>query len=229
MDDHVPRPDPAAPSGPRIREWIGWFGVWRLVTSAVAVVAVCAGAWWLLRAPTPPPESVLPRAAVSVPGPSSTAPAPTSTLAAPPAVVWVHVTGAVRLPGVYEFTPGDRIGDAVATAGGATAAGRPHELNLAAPLTDGMRVVVPIDGETVPAELRRTASVDAAAPPRAPVDVNTAPPSLLDELPGVGPATATAIVEERDLHGPFVSVDDLLRVPGIGPATLDQLRDSVTT
>ena len=74
--------------------------------------------------------------------------------------------------------------------------------------------------------------IDVVAPavgPTAPLDVNRATAEQLDELPGVGPATAGAIVTERERHGPFVDVDDLLRVPGIGPAKLEALRDSVTT
>jgi competence protein ComEA len=72
------------------------------------------------------------------------------------------------------------------------------------------------------------AGADAGAPPT-PIDVNTATPAELDELPGVGPATAAAIVTERERSGPFATVDDLDRVPGIGPAKLEALRDLVVT
>ena len=60
-----------------------------------------------------------------------------------------------------------------------------------------------------------------------PIDLNAATPAELEELPGIGPATATAIVEHRDEHGPFASVDDLTDVRGIGPAKLDAIRDLV--
>jgi competence protein ComEA len=61
-----------------------------------------------------------------------------------------------------------------------------------------------------------------------PIDLNTATVDELDELPGVGrPATAAAIVEHRDQHGPFASIDDLTDVSGIGPAKLDAVRDLV--
>jgi competence protein ComEA len=62
-----------------------------------------------------------------------------------------------------------------------------------------------------------------------PVDVNNADATLLETLPGVGPATAAAIITERERNGPFLGVDDLDRVPGIGPAKLAALRDLVTT
>ena len=61
-----------------------------------------------------------------------------------------------------------------------------------------------------------------------PVDLNTATAADLETLPGVGPATAAAIVDDRTRNGPFASVDDLDRVPGIGPAKLAALRDQVT-
>lgn len=248
MDLHDERtPAPTPPIGPggsvveRCRAWIRWFGLARLVTSAVSVVVVVVGAWWLARSPAPPTEASLPRTTTTViaaggegastPVPTSV-PAPPATTSADPLVV--HVAGAVRRPGVYEFTVGRRIADAVARAGGATADGRPHRLNLAAPLVDGMRVVVPVEGETVHAAL--SADAVPAGPSGAeapgggePIDVNAADTRRLEELPGVGPATAAAIVADREASGPFASVDDLERVRGIGPATLERLRPWVTT
>jgi competence protein ComEA len=62
-----------------------------------------------------------------------------------------------------------------------------------------------------------------------PLDLNAAGATELDRLPGIGPATAQAIVEHREQHGPFAAVDDLEAVRGIGPAKLEALRDQVTT
>ncbi|MFC7369847.1 MULTISPECIES: ComEA family DNA-binding protein [Vreelandella] len=62
----------------------------------------------------------------------------------------------------------------------------------------------------------------------APININTADAELLAELPGIGPSRAAAIIEERDNNGTFVDADDLTRVSGIGPATVDQMRDQVT-
>lgn len=61
----------------------------------------------------------------------------------------------------------------------------------------------------------------------APINVNTADEELLAELPGIGPTRATAIIEERDTNGPFENADALTRVNGIGPATVDRMRDQV--
>ncbi len=96
-------------------------------------------------------------------------------------------------------------------------------VNLAAPVRDGSRVYVPAQGESPP--------VVADAAPQSttpePVDVNTATADQLDGLPGIGPATAAAIVAYRDAHGSFSTVDDLGEVRGIGPAKLDALRGLV--
>jgi competence protein ComEA len=227
------RPEPARGIADRARDWIGWFGLGRLVASAVAVVIVCGGAYWLIRTPPPPTEASLPR--VTAPAADSGT-APTLPPPAPGAVpesedraeVTVHVAGAVVAPGVYELPAGARIHAAVEAAGGTTSEADPDALNLAAVVADGSRVYVPAVGEVVapPASADNVAAADAE--PTGPLDVNRATASELDTLPGVGPATATAIVAERERNGPFLSVDDLDRVPGIGPAKLSALRDLVT-
>lgn len=154
-------------------------------------------------------------------------------------VVFVHVAGAVASPGVVELPGDSRVVDAVRAAGGLRADADPDRVNLAAPLVDGQRVVVPVIGQPVPDE------VHLVAPPAAPgspsgvegsgaggeqspkVDVNTAPASELETLPGIGPATAAAIIAHRERSGPFRSVDSLIDVRGIGEAKLEGLRDLV--
>lgn len=223
MEELPPRPAPAVSVAEQVRAWIVWIGPLRLALSAVAIVIVGAGGYWLVRSPAPSPESALPRAAPATSAPVTLAPpAAPATVAGP---VVVHVSGAVERPGVYELAAGDRVQDAVDRAGGPTADGDPNAINLAAAVVDGARIHVPAFGE----EVVETAPDDATSAPVGPVDVNRATAAELDRLPGVGPATATAIVTERERNGPFVSVDDLERVPGIGPAKLDALRDLVTT
>jgi competence protein ComEA len=140
----------------------------------------------------------------------------------------VHVVGAVRRPGLYRLRDGARIADAIARAGGATRAAELTGLNLAAPLVDGVQVLVPERREAL-AEGGATgaAGVGAAVAPPKP-SLSTATAEELDELPGVGPVTAQRIVDYRTAHGSFASVDDLDAVPGIGPARIEQLRDLVT-
>ena len=153
-----------------------------------------------------------------------------------PASVLVHVAGAVSQPGVYELAAGARVADAVAAAGGATADADPNALNLAAPLVDGDRIEVPVIG--VSAAAGRVGRRDTVTPRRTdhPRERRPAPSTSTrrrrassKQLPGIGPATAAAIVEYRTQSGPFGRVDDLLDVPGIGPAKLDAIRDAVTT
>ena len=107
-----------------------------------------------------------------------------------------------------------------------------HErLNLAAPVGDGDRVYIPRIGQTdvppVASPGAGSSGGSADGDGTEPIDLNTASLEELDRLPGVGPATAAAIVDHRERSGPFASVDELIEVRGIGEAKLAQLRDRV--
>jgi len=117
--------------------------------------------------------------------------------------------------------------DAIEAAGGVSGNADPDSLNLAAVVVDGSRVYVPVVGEEVPVVVGEPTPPTVSVP--AIVDVNRAAAGELEQLPGIGPATAAAIITERDRNGPFLEVDDLQRVPGIGPAKMDLLRGLVTT
>lgn len=238
-----PRPDPPRRWGETLQAWLTWFGVGRLVASALSVVVVVAGVGWLVRSPAPPTEAGLPTAAPD-PTVGATLPPPTAALSdedatADPATslpvdVVVHVAGAVRLPGVYRLAADDRVLAAIDAAGGPSMTAELDGLNLAAPLRDGARIYVPAEGEVDPAEvpswMPSASAVDAGLGDAAtgPVDLNVASAEQLEVLPGIGPATASAIVDDRERHGPFASVDDLQRVPGIGPSKLAAVIDLVT-
>ncbi len=219
------RPEPPRSLSERARVWIDWFGIGRLLAASVATLVVCAGGFWLIRTPPPATEASLPRATTTSVVPTPTAPAPTTPV---PVVVMVHVAGAVVEPGVYELRSDARVRDAIVAAGGPNDAADWNALNLAAPIVDGSKLYVPVVGEEVPAELA-SVPVPATASTPSPIDVNAATAAELESLPGVGPATATAIVTERERSGPFLDVDDLERVPGIGPAKVEALRELVTT
>jgi competence protein ComEA len=141
----------------------------------------------------------------------------TEPAAAAPKLV-VHVAGAVRTPGLYRLAEGTRVADAVARAGGATAPADTAAINLAAPLADGMQVVVP----------RRVPRAGGRATTGARVSLSSATAAELDALPGIGPVTAQKILDYRAEHGGFRSVDDLDAIPGIGPARIEQLREVVS-
>ncbi len=134
----------------------------------------------------------------------------------------VHVAGAVRHPGVYEIAPGARVVEVIKEAGGPTRRADLAALNLAATLEDGQQVLVPERPRPgAPAAAGTAAAADAQ------VRLSTATPEQLEELDGIGPTLASRIVEWRDAHGGFRSVDDLLDVPGIGPTRLESLRTKV--
>ncbi len=138
--------------------------------------------------------------------------------------VVVHVAGAVLDPGVVTLQAGERIGDAVAAAGGLAPNADLDRLNLAAPLDDGARIFVPTPGQDVPEEVAVELPGSAGGGTEtSPVDLNRADAAALEELPGVGPATASAILSYREQHGDFATVDELLEVRGIGEAKLEAL------
>jgi competence protein ComEA len=141
----------------------------------------------------------------------------------------VHVAGAVRSPGVYRLAPGSRIHDAIAVAGGASPDADLHRLNLAAPLEDGVRILVPLPGDAVES-MPSSAPGGATTGPgtRGKINVNTASAEDLAGLPRVGPVLAQRIVEHRSQHGRFSSPEDLDAVPGIGTKMLESLLPLVT-
>ncbi|HEX9496012.1 MAG TPA: helix-hairpin-helix domain-containing protein [Candidatus Limnocylindria bacterium] len=146
--------------------------------------------------------------------------APDPTPAPTPQVIVVDVVGAVAHPGVVRLPAGSRVLDALLAAGGMTGDADLVALNKAAPLRDGMRIYVPRPGEAVPA-----GGAGSAAETK--VNLNTATASELDALPGVGPATAAAIVRARTAKA-FSSVDELQTRGLLSPRVLVDLRDLVT-
>lgn len=187
------------------------------VAAAVTVVAV--------RGAPPAPELSLPRA--TVPGAVATADgSPTPVGGAPPEPdpdAYVHVAGGVARPGVYRVRPGGRVADVVDAAGGPGPDADLDQVNLAARVADGERIYVPRRGEAPPPAGAAGGPGVAAGP----LDLNTATLEQLDGLPGVGPATAQAILDHRAEHGRFTQVHDLLEVRGIGDAKLAALRSKV--
>ena len=129
----------------------------------------------------------------------------------------VHVVGAVHRPGLYRLPQGSRVNDAVTRAGGPTRHADVSLVNLAAPLADGIQVVVPAKAAAGQPSAGTTA--------QGPVHLNIATLEELDSLPGVGPVTAQKILDYRQKNGAFSSLDELDAIPGIGPARIEQLRD----
>jgi competence protein ComEA len=148
--------------------------------------------------------------------------AKSSTAPVSAARLFVNVVGAVRRPGLYRLEDGSRVADAVTRAGGPTPRAQIELLNLAARVADGEQIVVPRRGPSVPA-----AGADGATAAAGPVHLNSATLEQLDALPGIGPVTAQKILDYRQQHGAFGSVDELDAISGIGPARLEDLRGLV--
>lgn len=144
--------------------------------------------------------------------------------------VVVDVTGAVVAPTVARLPAGSRVDDAVLAAGGYAEDADLSAINRAALLVDGQKVHVPRVGETSAAEgggYSFGQDVSAASDGSGLVNINTADASALDALPGVGPATAEAIIKDREENGPFASIEDIMRVSGIGEKKFENLKDAI--
>jgi competence protein ComEA len=196
----------------------------RLATyAAIALVVVIGAAWYLLANRAP---------GGTVGGGTATQPgAGVEVREQAREQVVLHVTGAVHRPGLVRVRAGQRVADAVRAAGGPTRRADLTGLNLAAEVEDGRQVIVPakVAGGAAAAAsgagAASTAGAGTAPPP--PVNLNTATAEELDALDGVGPGIAQRILEYRQEHGGFSSVDELGEVSGIGEKRLEALREQV--
>ena len=146
------------------------------------------------------------------------------------AYICIYVAGSVINSGVYNLAEGSRVYEAIEMAGGAAPGADLTSINLAKPLTDAEMVYVPAEGETPTTSYAVGAAPTSAAggaQGSGPVNINTAGVEELKTLNGIGDSLAQAIVDDRERNGPFTSVDDLVRVSGIGAKTLARFADKV--
>ena len=234
--------------GDRLRDlWDTWRSDPRFGIAVLVAVAVIAGVvWYRIGAGASPSSPGVDRSASASRSRStattsaevtSTGDAPADGAAAPGSAggkrVVVHVAGAVQQPGVVELARGARVIDAVEAAGGGLAEADLDRLNLAALLVDGERILVQRIGDPPAPEAASSAGspVPGGAVPGATtglVNLNTATAAQLEELPGIGPSYAAAIITERDRRGGFRSINELREVRGIGEKRFADLRDLVT-
>jgi len=171
----------------------------------------------------------------------------TDELPAEPGKICVHIAGKVNKPGMYELEPGSRVMDAIEAAGGAAPNADLESINLAEKLADGQQVYIALKGQIPPpktsvvrggrAQVQRTAKAEEVGssspqklttPGQGTVSINAAGLEELQRLPGVGPATAQKIIDYRTEHGRFQSAEELEEVSGIGPKKLAKMRPFVT-
>ena len=168
---------------------------------------------------------------------------PDMTSASGDKTVTVHLVGAVAKPGIVLLAEGTRVFEAIQEAGGFTRLAAPEALNLAEPVIDGAQIRVPTKAEAQ--QLTADAAVGQQGPTQQghndkqattpgkstsvgdKINVNTADSVTLQQLQGVGPATAAKIIEHREQFGAFANPDELTAVQGIGPATVEKLRDQL--
>lgn len=135
--------------------------------------------------------------------------------------IFVDVTGAVNTPGVYTLAASSRVIDAIKAAGGSAAGADLSTINLARVLADGEQIYVD-------AAVANSRGVRISTPKRSgPININRATVSDFDSLDGIGPVIARRIVEYRKIHGPFITVEDLQKVSGIGDAKFAQIKNKI--
>ena len=178
-----------------------------------ALVIVTGFALW--NRPTVPPPESRPSAEVVV--------VPVPAVGTAPATATVHVSGAVAAPGLVVLPEGSRVADAIAGVGGALPGSELRLVNLAAPVADGMHLDIPWAADRPGAAVPPSGGAGSGYP----VDLNRADHEDLTGIPGVGEVLALRIVAHRESHGPFVTMEDLLDVPGIGEGRLSGMREYV--
>jgi len=176
---------------------------WCKVTFGV-FVGLLTGAilFWIARQPDGTPITLMPR--------------PT------PSPYQVFITGAVTNPGVYEIEPGGRVITILQKAGGETSDADLSQVNLAALVNDGEKILIPRKGEVLPVGEKSGSSSTTRR-----IDLNKASLEELMQLPGIGQDRAQAIIAYRQSHGGFMSIDEITLVEGIGEGTLERLKDLI--
>lgn len=184
---------------------------WQLVISGLVLGLLVAGVLLLI---VSPPRGV----PVRLPTAPTTAP------------IAVDVSGAVHKPGVYFLDQGCRVEDAITAAGGFLPEAYTESINLAAPLSDGSKVLVPLFRN--PDSQTENDLLNTTHPPPAqsafPININTASKETLMQLPGIGEVKAQAIIDFRNQNGPFTALEQIQEVSGIGPATFEKLKELIT-
>lgn len=162
----------------------------------------------------------------------SSTPAPRTPTIPVPAVVTVHMAGAVERPGLYRLAAGSRVDDALKAAGGSTEEGDPDALNLAAMLRDGEKITLPVKGASPIANpgavVQYPTNLPAGTSTDGKVNINQATQAELESLPKIGEVLAQRILDYRAKIGAFQTLEQLQEVSGIGEKTFEAIRELIT-
>ena len=137
--------------------------------------------------------------------------------------VTVDVAGAVNNPGVYSLPAQSRVIDALRAAGNSVTGSDLSDLNLARVVKDGEQIYVNPTVRTINGK-----RIIKKVVPRGPININRASAKEFDGLAGIGPVIAKRIVEYRRINGPFMTIEDLQKVSGIGSAKFEEFKSKVS-
>jgi competence protein ComEA len=205
---------------------------------AAAAVLVVIAARFVGRGGSEPVPSI------SMAAPASASPAGGRPRLAPKPLIWIDVAGAVRRPGLYSLPDGARVAAALERAGGVRSRANRAAVNLAAKLSDGQQIFVPMRGAAGSATGGASTSGGASGSGASGSDtsgaaggsasggmrisLSNATQAQLEELDGIGPSLAQRIIQYREQHGGFRSIDQLQEVSGIGAKRFAALKDSIS-
>ena len=194
---------------------------WLLLLTGVLIGLLAAGGILLIARPERgTPITLMPAPTLTPSG----LPKPTATLTP----IEVLIKGQVNKPGIYELEKETRLYDLIALAGGLTESADIDRVNNVFILRDGDYFFIPSIGEKIPDTARNAPGnnpFDDASYFDYPLNLNTASQAALETLPGIGPTKAMDIINYREQVGAYKTVDDLLNIAGIGPSTLDAIRE----
>lgn len=142
--------------------------------------------------------------------------------------IYVQVEGAVRSPGVYRLKADSRVFTLIEKAGGFTKDAFSSDINQAELLTDGQKITVLTKKEAKKAAEAEAPKTSSGTAESTKIDINTADESALTTIPGIGPSKARSIIAYREENGPFKKTEDITNVSGIGDATFQKIKDSIT-
>lgn len=141
-----------------------------------------------------------------------------------PGLLMVDITGAVNSPGVFYMPQGSRLLDAVQEAGGVTSEADLNVINLAAPIHDGEKIYIPYIADNFPKPIPSPFFTQTSQQ----ININTATAADLTKLPGIGEERAFDIINYREANGPFLNIEDIQNVPGIGAGIFEQIKNLIT-